>query len=213
MKKIFNLKVMNKITKLLGILALMASTSLWSCTGDTGPEGPKGDQGVPGKDGVNGTNGTNGKDGAKGEDGNANVQSFSFTAKTADWVEVDFAAVGTGATTKWGVNTFSNAAVTTEKEVRVYHKSNDDRREPLPIWNSIDMNRSTELVQHVTESGKVHIKYRFETQLFGGQTTLKPSTDLNFEIILITKTFSQALKNQGVDLNDYNAVMAAASAL
>ena len=207
---------MNKITKLLGILALVASTSLWSCKGDTGPEGLKGDTGAAGPAGPVGPAGPAGPvgpTGPKGETGNANVQSFSFTAKATDWVNVDFAAVGTGATSTWGVSTFSNAAVTTEKEVRVYHKSNDNKREPLPIWNSIDMNRSVELVQHVSESGKVHIKYRFETNLFGGQVVYKPTSDLNFEIILITKTISQSLKNQGVDLNDYNAVMAAIKSL
>jgi hypothetical protein len=200
---------MNKITKLLGILALVASTSLWSCKGDTGPEGPKGDTGATGPAGPAGPTGPTGPTGPQGETGNANVESYSFTAKAGDWVEVDFAAVGTGATSKWGVNTFSNASVTTEKEVRVYHKANDNTREPLPIWNSIDMNRSVELVQHVSESGKVHIKYRFETNLFGGQVVYQPSKDLNFEILLITKTITQSLKNQGVDLNDYNAVMAA----
>lgn len=207
---------MNKITKLLGILALVASTSLWSCKGDTGPEGPKGDTGAVGPVGPvgpAGPAGPTGPTGPKGETGNANVESYTFTAKAADWVEAEFAAVGTGATSTWGVNTFSNASVTTEKEVRVYHKPNANLREPLPISNAIDMNRSIESVQQVSESGKVHIKYRFETQLFGGSTIYKPSKDLEFEIILITKTIAQSLRNQGVDMNDYNAVMAAVKSL
>ncbi len=209
---------MNKITKLLAIVALAATSTLWSCKGDTGPEGPQGIQGIQGTQGPAGPTGPAGAAGAtgakgeKGETGNSNVRSFPFFATVANWVTADVAAVGTGATSKWGINTFTNAAVGTNHTVIVYHRANDQKRDVLPKFNVIDMNGSTELVDYSWENGRVDIKYRLQTQLFGGTSVYVPNRDLNFEIVVIEKTILTALQQNGVDLKNYDAVMSFANA-
>lgn len=195
---------MNKITKLLGIFVLAGLTTLWSCTGDTGPQGPQGPQGIQG---INGNDGKDGKDGINGKDGNANVESYQFVAKAGNWVEVEFAEVGTGTTSTYGVNSYENDAISTEKFVMVYHRPNDHQRDALPITNISDTNGSVETVGFQWQNGRVDVKYRMRTQLFGGTTIYAPTNDINFEIVLTTKTIVGAMKDNGINLNDYDAVM------
>lgn len=80
------------------ILSLtMSSCSKDSEQGDIGPIGPTGPQGVqgekgdtgetgaagaPGQDGANGTNGSNGTNGADGADGNANVKVYKYNFRS-----------------------------------------------------------------------------------------------------------------------------------
>jgi hypothetical protein len=203
---------MKKLVKLLSIIALSASTALWSCKGDQGEVGPKGDTGAAGVPGVNGTNGTNGKDGkdgvngTNGKDGNANVVSFQVTVKPEDFKEVDVSGIGSGVTSKWGAVAVQNALVSTDKFVMVFVK-NVDQLKALPITFTKDLDNSLERLDYGYKTGQVEIFYRYQTNLFGGTTTLKPGQDLTFDIVVTSKTTGALLEKSGVDTKNYDSVM------
>lgn len=207
---------MNKITKLLAIVALAASTTLWSCKGDTGetgpqgaqgPQGPQGPQGNPGATGPVGPAGPQGPKGDPGVDGNANVQRLAFTVTVDKWQPKEISGVGTGATSTWGVAELANAAITTEKYVVVFVKTNDGFLQALPITYSIDMSGAYERLNYGYKAGVVEVQYRLDTQLFGVQFFTRPNFDLEFDVVLTTKTIGAALERSGVDLKNYKAVM------
>lgn|GEM_PF-935443 len=203
-------KVMNKITKLLAIVALAASTALWSCKGDTGETGPQGVQGPAGPQGLKGDQGPQGNKGDKGDVGpmgNANVQRLAFTVKTGDWKAKEISGVGIASTSTWGVAELKNDAITTEKYAVVFVKMNDGNLEALPTTYTIDMSGVYERLGYGYKTGVVEVKYRLDTQLFGGRFDTAPNRDLEFDVVLTTKTIGAALEKSGVDLKNYNAVV------
>ncbi|ADQ18509.1 collagen-like protein [Leadbetterella byssophila] len=204
---------MNKITKLLAIVALAASTTLWSCKGDTGEVGPKGEtgaqgpQGPQGPTGPQGPAGPQGPQGEKGEDGNANVQRLSFTVKPSDFKDKEISGVGTGATSTWGVAELKDDAITTEKYAVVFVKTNNGTLQALPTTYSIDMSGAYERLNYAYKAGVVEVQYRLDTQLFGVTAITKPNFDLDFDVVLTTKTIGAAMEKARIDLRNYDAVM------
>lgn len=215
-KKLLIIKVMNKITKLLAIVALAASTTLWSCKGDTGETGPQGATGAQGPQGAQGPvgpvgpvgpAGPQGPKGDNGLDGNANVQRLAFTVKVGDWKDKEISGIGTGATSTWGVAELADPAITTEKYAVVYVKANDGFLQALPTVFSIDMSGAYERLNYGYKTGIVEVQYRLDTQLFGVQFFTAPNNDLEFDVVLTTKTIGAALERSGVDLKNYRAVL------
>lgn len=140
--------------------------------------------------------------------GNANVQRLAFTVKVSDWKNKEIAGAGTGATSTWGVAELKNDAITTEKYAVVFLKTNDGYLQALPTTYSIGMSGAYERLNYGYKTGSIEVQYRLDTQLFGGnKPELAPNKDLNFEVVLTTKTIGAALEKSGVDLKNYNAVV------
>lgn len=205
---------MNKLVKLLSIFALATTVSLWSCKGDqgiqgeTGPIGPIGPTGVAGPTGPTGPAGAVGPAGPAGANGNANVQSFQATVKVADWKEVDVTGIGNGVSSKWGGVAITNALVSTDKFVMVFVK-NGETLKALPILYTKDFDNSVERLDYGYKTGQVEIFYKMQSQLFGsqGSQSLKPNSDLTFDIVCTSKTVGAALEKSGVDMKNYKEVM------
>jgi hypothetical protein len=195
---------MKKIVKLLSIMTL--AVGIWSCQGEQGPVGPAGTTGEKGASGTNGTNGTNGANGKDGINGNANVKSFQYTAKVADWKDVLVTGIGNGVSSKWGSQVITNTDVSTEKFVMLFLKAGDEYK-ALPLTYIKDDNQSLERLDYGYKTGQVNVYYRSQSQLFGGTVELKPLSDLSLEVVLTTKTAGALLGKSGIDMKDYGKVM------
>jgi hypothetical protein len=195
---------MKKIVKLLSIMTL--AVGIWSCQGEQGPVGPAGTTGEKGASGTNGTNGTNGANGKDGINGNANVKSFQYTAKVADWKDVLVTGIGNGVSSKWGSQVITNADVSTEKFVMLFLKAGDEYK-ALPLTYIKDDNQSLERLDYGYKTGQVNVYYRSQSQLFGGAVEYKPLSDLSLEVVLTSKTAGALLGKSGIDMKDYGKVI------
>lgn len=203
---ILKLKIMKKLVRLFSVLALASTVAFTSCTGDTGPQGPVGPQGPAGQNGSNGSDGSDGVDGVDGKDGNANVKSFTATVGAADWTATEVPGIGTGSTSTWGTAQVSDALVTSDKAVLAYLVSGDFKYS-LPISLSKEIDSSVESLQFSYGTGVVNLYYKSQTQLFGGNTSYAPTSDLSFKFVVIEETQEAALKSAGVDVSDYEQVV------
>jgi Collagen triple helix repeat (20 copies) len=198
---------MKKIVKLLSIMTLVVG--IWSCQGeqgDVGPAGATGEKGGPGVAGPTGPAGVAGPAGAVGPTGNANVKSFQYTAKVADWKDVLVTGIGNGVSSKWGSQVITNADVTTEKFVMLFLKAGAEYK-ALPLTYIKDDNQSLERLDYGYTTGQVNVYYRAQSQLFGGVVEYKPLSDLSLEVVLTNKTAGALLSKSGVDMKDYDKVM------
>lgn len=198
---------MKKLFKLLSVLSVSASLFFVSCKGEPGKDGlpgPAGTQGPPGKDAPLAKDG---KDGAPGLAGNANVKSYTHTAKVADWKETDVAGIGNGVTSKWGSIAITNADVTTDKFIFLFVKSGTQLK-ALPIVYTKELDNSVERLDYGYKTGQVEIYYRNQTSLFGpaGPDAFKPIKDIDFEYVVASKSPASLVK-AGVNVKNYNEVV------
>jgi Collagen triple helix repeat (20 copies) len=204
---------MNKLVKLFSIIALSASITLVSCKGDKGDQGAPGPQGIAGVAGTNGTNGTAGavgKDGTNGKNGSTNIVSFQKVVPVASWIKVTRSGVGGSATSEWGGSTILDPSITTGKYVQVFLK-NGEEFSPLPISFTKDLDNSLERLEFGYKTGQLNIYYLSQTKLFGGTPTLKPSTDLTLDVLVIEKNLAGALEKSGVNMKSRKDILNFAS--
>jgi Collagen triple helix repeat (20 copies) len=198
---------MKKIVKLLSIMTLVVG--IWSCQGeqgDVGPAGATGEKGPVGGAGPTGPAGVAGPAGAVGPTGNANVKSFQYTIKVAEWKEDLVTGIGNGVSSRWGTHVITNADVTTEKFVMLFLRAGAEYK-ALPLTYIKDDNQSLERLDYGYKTGQVNVYYRAQSQLFGGVVEYKPLSDLSVEVVLTNKTAGALLSKSGVDMKDYDKVM------
>ena len=188
---------MNKFYRVLSVVTLTLSVALWSCKGDQGPIGPAGATGATGAAGTNGTNGTN---------GNANVKGSEVTVKATDWITVDAAGIGAGATGKTGAYTVTDANIKATTFVFAYVKVGTQFI-ALPRVVIKETDGATEQVNFGIETGKLTLYYVSQTAAIGGIKSYAPQTDLVFSYVAIEKSNLVNLQADGVNLRSRDAVM------
>ena len=158
--------------------------------GEDGEQGPAGEDGTNGTNGIDGTNGTDGTNGEDGQDGNANVVSVTFEAK-----EIVI-----------GQNIFEVPQITQDifdsGVVLGYVTVSGNN-----FWETLPIVVGGNVVLDIDRIGL-------------GEVTLTSTFDqtLDFRFIIIASSSSttgksrsesvmERLKKDGVDINDYYAVM------
>lgn len=162
------------------------SFSFTSCT----KEGPIGPAGTTGTDGVDGENGTDGIDGENGEDGAANVENIDITVTPSQWTYDDLYEV-------W------------------YYRYNTDKNSNSLVYGYVMSGSGKQAMPYHAKTSYSDEEYTFATNLFDSpsyielqyvnleSSTTKPTSDVNFYLIIVPPTGSKA----NVDYSDYNAVM------
>ncbi len=180
-------------------LAVFLGIALISCSGEDGMDGAMGPIGPAGPAGVNGTNGTD------GVDGNANVQTFLFDISTE-----------TGPNFAVDVPQLTQEVLDNDL-ILGYLKTLDGTYIPIPAPRYLDSGFGRNFIDVGVEIalGRFWIYLYVPGGNVGATVSAGNMTKLKIVIVESTNTTAKSgtvtlraqLKNDGVDLSDYNAVM------
>ncbi|MCK0136572.1 collagen-like protein [Arenibacter sp. S6351L] len=196
--------------KFLGLVIAVMALTFTSCSkdgeiGPIGPTGPRGEQGIQGATGANGEVGEDGEDGqdgidgVDGQDGNANIIA-------SEWISSQFPE-GTAFTYFLVDDDRITNELVAEAAILAYGLDTTGAVAPLPVSSN------NESYSYVLYPQFLQIGF-FAKSVDGTNETFDILSAFRYVIIPTTMTgktsgtnIHSILKNAGIDINDYYAVM------